>query len=219
MIDLNAIDDFFPSPDSADEEGIIGLSYDIDPVLILSAYKNAIFPWPFEEESILWCSPPERGIIDFKNLHIPSSVKRMLNKNEFTFSFNKRFCEVIEECAKAKRKNQEGTWITQKIIDAYIEANKLGFAISFEAIDKDGNLAGGMYGIRLGQTYFAGESMFHKKTGASKFALVSAINHLKKEGLTWMDTQMVTPLTASFGAVEIPRNDFIERLNNALPLK
>lgn len=197
----------FPPPDQTDEEGILGYTFDLNTEMLADAYSHGIFPWPYEEKTVLWFSPPKRSVLFFDHLHVPSRLKRFFRNHPFTLKISERFDEVIEHCANVPRKGQDGTWITGKIKTAYREFHRLGFAHSFEAYGENGELAGGMYGISLGGI-FCGESMFHLQTGASKFALLSAVATLKNCGLDMLDTQVLTPLLARFGAQEIDRSDF-----------
>ena len=131
------------------------------------------------------------------------------------FAVNRAFESVIVACANSRNRHGDATWITGEMISAYIDFHKAGFAQSFETYNEAGELVGGMYGVLIGR-YFAGESMFYLETNASKFALLNAVGYLRRRGLTWMDIQMVTPLLQSFGAVEIPRPEFMARLRQAL---
>jgi len=206
----------FPPLEKADLDGLLAVSQDIDCDFLCSAYLQGIFPWPIEEEYILWFTPPERGILVFDNFKIPRRTQRYLKKDIFTFKVNANFDRVIENCANAKRKDQPGTWITEKLINAYKNFHKAGQAWSFEAYNQDGTLVGGLYGVGIGK-YFSGESMFSLESNASKFTLINTVNFLKKHGLAWMDIQVVTPLLSSFGAHAIPRNEFLVLLKDALP--
>ena len=205
----------FPSPEQTDEEGILGYTTDLSTEMLADAYFHGIFPWPYEEDTVLWFSPPKRSVLFFQDLHIPARLKRFFRQHPFTLKISERFNDVIEQCARVPRKGQDGTWITEKIKTAYKEFHRLGFAHSFEAYDENGELAGGMYGVSLGGM-FCGESMFHLQTGASKFALLSAVATLKNCGLTMLDTQVLTPLHERFGAREINRSDFLEELKQSI---
>ena len=204
----------FPPPENADENGIVAFSRDIDCAMLIDAYQHGIFPWPFGEDVqyIPWASPEERGVLFFDKLHIPKSFQRELKKNLFTFKVDTAFEEVITGCARAERPGQEDTWITSKMIKTYTEFHKLGYAHSFEAYDRDGVLAGGLYGISVGKI-FCGESMFYRVSGASKFAFVQMVGFLRARGAVLIDTQMVTDATAAFGAELIPRCDYLKLLN------
>ncbi len=198
--------------DQADEQGLLAYGGELSVRFLEQAYRHGIFPWPQEGLPVLWFAPPRRGVLDFWDFHVPSRFLREVKKKKWTFTIDQDFQSVICACAKQKRKRQRGTWILPEMILAYIDFHEAGFAHSFEVYDERGNLIGGLYGVRIGD-YFAGESMFHVETGASKFALMKTVDYLRREGLTWMDTQMVTPLLKSFGGKEITREDFMKRLS------
>ena len=145
------------------------------------AYRSGIFPWPHREGEILWFAPPQRGILEFADLHIPRRLQRHLKKTPFTFRMNSNFEAVIHHCAASKNRGKgQGTWITRQMLNAYISFHAAGFAQSFEAYNENGKLVGGMYGVRI-DNYFAGESMFYFETNASKFVLFKAIEHFKEK--------------------------------------
>lgn len=208
----------FPDVSQADEHGLLAVSREITVDYILSAYSKGIFPWPYENSTVMWFAPPLRAVIEFDEFHIPSRFRRDMKKSGFTLRINTSFEEVIKHCASLPRKGQDGTWITPKIVKAYAELNRHSMAVSFETFNSHGKLVGGMYGVLL-NSYFSGESMFHTETGASKFALVGAVEALKRIGLKWMDVQVINPLTASFGARELAREDFTAKLRESLSLK
>ncbi len=201
----------FPDVSLANGDGLLAVSRQIDTEHILAAYQSGIFPWPADNSLLLWFAPPMRGVLDFEDFKVSKRLRREFRRKGFTLAINTRFGEVMEGCARQPRPGQDGTWITPKMLKAYKELRKQGYAVSFETLDAEGNLAGGLYGLLLGR-YFSGESMFHHVSGASKFALVELVDWLKGRGLSWLDTQMVTPLLASFGAREIPREEFMKRI-------
>lgn len=201
----------FPPPDATDEEGVLGFSHDLNCELLLDAYYHGIFPWPFEEESILWASPPTRGILPLDKVHIPKSLSRELKKHRFTIVADTRFDEVIDACATAERPDGPGTWITQKMRRAYKEFHRLGYAHSFEALNPNGELVGGFYGVVIGKI-FCGESTFYRESGASKAAFCHAFDAMRNAGIELIDTQVVTNLTESFGAFLISREEYQKRL-------
>ena len=203
----------FPSPDQADENGIVACSRGITCEMLQDCYYHGIFPWPFGEEYqvIPWCAPLMRGVLMLDEFHIPASFQREMKKNRFTCRIDSCFEEVICACAAAVRPDSGGTWITQEVIRAYCEFHKMGYAHSFETFDAGGNLAGGLYGISCGRV-FCGESMFYKVSGASKFAFVKMVETLKQHDVVLVDTQMVTNATRSFGAKEIPSAEYIKLL-------
>ena len=201
----------FPPPESADEDGVVCVSRDLNCDMLLDAYWHGIFPWPCAEHCILWSSPKQRGVIPIDEFHIPKSFQRELKKHLFEIRIDTCFDEVIEACAFTERKDEEGTWITASIRREYKRFHRLGFAHSFEAFDSDGSLAGGLYGILLNRI-FIGESMFFRKSGASKAAFCHCAEVLAAHGVELIDTQVVTNMTASFGAYEIPFADYLRRL-------
>lgn len=203
----------FPNPKLALDEGIIDLSDDLRVERLLEAYSFGIFPWPHEDLPTLWYCPEQRGVLDFKEFKIPRSLQKTLKKTNFTFTFNKVFGQVLENCAFVARPHQRGTWITKKLMKAYQEFHEAGYAHSIEVWDGP-ELAGGLYGVYVAGV-FCGESMFFKKTGASKFALVKIVEFLKSKGLDWMDIQMVTPLMEQFGGKYISRNEYLRRLERS----
>jgi leucyl/phenylalanyl-tRNA---protein transferase len=172
----------------------------------LHAYKNGIFPW-YEGDTVLWWSPDPRFVIYPEDLKISKSIKPLLKRNEFEFTINQAFRKVIHHCKNTKRPGQEGTWISDEVEKAFISLHSLGFAHSAE-VWKDGNLAGGLYGIKIGKVFF-GESMFSHQSNASRYAFIKYIQHLKSEGIKLIDCQIYTEYLESFGAKMIDRNIFI----------
>lgn len=203
----------FPPAASADD-GIVAVSRDINTDMILSAYTQGIFPWPFEEASVLWSSPDPRAVLNFSDFHIPRSTRKLFRGSKFKLKMNTSFDLVIQACADQKRRGQDGTWITQKMISAYNRLHKDGFAVSFETFNENDCLVGALYGVKIGR-FFAGESMFHCVSGASKFALCGTVETLKQEGIAWIDIQMLTPLLSQFGAKEISRAEFLNRIQDS----
>jgi leucyl/phenylalanyl-tRNA--protein transferase len=203
----------FPNPDAALTEGIVDLSDDLRVERLLEAYSFGIFPWPHEELPTLWYSPEERGILEFADLHVPRSLRKFIEKSSWKVSFNRDFRAVIEACAVAPRPGQNGTWITGKLLQAYVDFHRAGYAQSVEVWDGR-RLVGGMYGVYVGGL-FSGESMFFHEDNASKVALLHLIEFLGRQGLTWMDIQMVTPALQAFGGKYIPRREFLRRLELA----
>jgi leucyl/phenylalanyl-tRNA--protein transferase len=205
----------FPPVNQADSDGFLCYSRELNPDLILEAYRNAIFPWPYDNKHVLWFSPPYRCIFEFEHLHIPKSTPREFRRAGFTLSVNQHFEKVIRHCATVPRQDG-GTWIIPKLIKAYTETFHRGYAMSFETLDADGNLVGGMYGIRIGR-FFAGESMFRLCDGASKFALLKGIEYLAaNHGSTWLDAQVVNPFLTQLGAQEITRAQYLRKLRGTL---
>lgn len=202
----------FPPPQSADENGIVAVSESVSCPMLADAYLHGMFPWPVGENSLIpWFFPPQRGVIMTDGFHIPSSLKREMKKFPFILKIDHDFKAVITACAAAARPDQEGTWITAQMIEAYCEFHRWGFAHSFEAYLPDGTLAGGLYGVSIGRI-FCGESMFYRVSGASKFAIVKMAEILASMGVKVIDTQMVTNATAAFGAREISGMEYLALL-------
>ena len=205
---------FFPSVETADKNGFLAWSDSLNTEILLDAYRSGAFPWPQDEEYILWFAPPERAILKFSDFRIPKTFARELKKLPFTFSINKHFEAVIRHCAEIKRKDN-GTWITAKIIDAYLDLHQAGYAWSFETLMPDGSLAGGLYGVLI-DSFFAGESMFFLQSGASKFALVKTVEWLRRErGSTWLDAQVQNDFLAGFGTSVVSRTEYMKLLKEA----
>lgn len=203
----------FADPRHSLEGGIVDLSDDLRVERLLEAYSFGIFPWPQEDLPTLWFSPPTRGILEFHQFHVPRSLRKLVSSDLFQYSFNRRFSDVIEACARLRRPGQHGTWITDKLVAAYIDFNQAGYAHSLE-VWQDEQLVGGLYGVYVGGI-FCGESMFHTQANASKFGLVKLVEFLGAEGLTWIDIQMVTPALAHFGGKYISRDEYLKRLEMA----
>jgi leucyl/phenylalanyl-tRNA--protein transferase len=178
---------------------------------IIEAYKQGIFPWFNKHEPILWWSPDPRLILFPEDLKISSSLSKKIKKNNYQFLIDNDFLSVIKFCSEIKRKGQDGTWIDDRIINAYSELHRLKVAHSFEIYFNE-NLVGGLYGIVLDGVFF-GESMFHYERDASKMAFVLAIQYLKNIGIKMVDCQMKTNHLLSLGAREISRDRFIQLLN------
>ena len=182
----------------------------IDPQFLCTAYCNGYFPMADSHTGeISWYSPDPRTIFDLFEFHIPRSLRLTLKKEDCEVHVNKRFEEVIRACAE-----REETWISETIIQSYCKLHQLGLAHSVE-IWKDGNLAGGLYGVAI-QGAFFGESMFSRTRGSSKIALVFLVKRMKERGFTLLDTQYLTPHLEKFGAREIPRSEYMKRLEESL---
>lgn len=203
----------FPNPEETDKEGLLCVGGELTEDLLIEAYSRGIFPWPQEGLPILWFSPPRRGILFFENFKIPSSCKKELLKSNYKLSMNKGFDRVIDECAKAKRKKQSGTWILDNMKQAYLNLHRKGIAQSIECWEGD-ELVGGLYGVFL-QGVFSGESMFFKKSASSKACLIFLVQHLQELGVRWMDIQMVTPVLKLFGGEYMPRKKFLQLLKDS----
>ena len=205
----------FPPVDSADEHGLLALGGDLDVDSLLLAYSRGIFPWPISEEyPLAWFSPNPRGILAFEKLHLSKSLRKFLKNNPYEVRFNTNFEQVIMNCSMVARADNQGTWITQEIIEGYIRLHKEGYAYSVESY-LGGALVGGVYGVCINR-FYSGESMFHKADNASKVALVALLYSLNQQDIGWLDTQMVTPVVESLGGMEIPRETYLKMLEVAI---
>ncbi len=204
----------FPSAEFADEEGLLAFGGDLSIERLLLAYRNGIFPWFGEDEPICWWCPDPRFVLFSAELKISKSMRTLLNQGAFKFSVNKDFEQVIKYCQKILRKDQPGTWITDEVLQAYINLHKAGYAHSAEAW-KDGELVGGLYGVKLGKVFF-GESMFSKESNASKFAFIKFVEHLIKQDVQLIDCQIYTEHLESLGAKMIERKNFLQMLNQLI---
>lgn len=200
----------FPDPRGANPDGIVAIGGDLHPETLQLAYRQGIFPWPVQGLPMLWFSPGERGVLDFAELHVPRSLARVVRQTTFRCTIDRAFAQVIRGCAVAPRPDQDGTWITPAIMAAYERLHGLGVAHCVETWD-GADLVGGVYGVAV-EGVFAAESMFYRRPGASKLALLHLIEHLRSRGLDWLDIQVVTPHMARLGARAIPRDDFLARL-------
>lgn len=204
----------FPSVEMATSEGIVAIGGDLGIERLLLAYRSGIFPWYNEEEPIVWWSPDPRFVLFPEKLKVTKSMQSVLNNGRFRFTINRAFTSVLQNCKSITRKDQEGTWITPEIQNAYTTLHELGFAHSAEAW-MNGELVGGLYGIRLGNVFF-GESMFSKVSNASKFAFINYVHQLKKENIALIDCQVHTTHLESLGAKMIKRAAFLELLKKNL---
>lgn len=203
----------FPPVHLAEPDGLLAMGGDLSPERLLLAYKSGIFPW-YEGDVILWWCPNPRFVLFPEELMINKTSKSVLKKNNFEFTVNKAFKEVIQNCKNTKRPGQEGTWITEEVEKAYCKMHELGYAHSGE-VWQNGKLAGGLYGIKLGKVFF-GESMFSKVSNASRYAFIKFIEQLRQEGIKLIDCQVYTQYLESFGARMIERNEYISLLKNLI---
>ena len=200
-------------PEFADDIGLVALGGDLRPGWLLEAYRHGIFPWYNEGDPVCWWSPDPRAIFELDGLHVSRRLRRTIRSGRFTVTVNQDFAGVIRGCAD----RDEGTWIVPDMIDAYERLHRLGYAQSVE-VWSGGVLAGGLYGVAIGG-FFAGESMFTRVRDASKVALVSVIERLGERRYQLFDTQFVTEHTERMGAVEIPRDEYLARLEQALAIR
>ena len=206
----------FPPPELAERDGLLCVGGDLSEERLLLAYSMGIFPWYSDGDPVLWWSPDPRLVLFPRELKVSRSLRQVLKNNIYEITIDAAFPEVIRNCAGAKRKGDEGTWITEEITDAYIQLHRSGFAHSIESW-QNGELAGGLYGVALGSVFF-GESMFAKKTNASKVAFVALVQQLLKWDFVLIDCQVTTRHLISFGAREIPRSEFMQRVRKAIKM-
>jgi len=198
----------FPDVSEASFEGLLAIGGDLSSERLIHAYSNGIFPWFEDDEPLLWWSPDPRFVLFPKDLKVSKSMKQILRKSDFKVTVNKDFKSVIEQCAKAKRDGQDGTWITSLMEEAYIKLYQLGYAKSVE-VWQDNELVGGLYGVDLGNKVFCGEGMFTKVSNASK---VGFITFVKNSNYNVIDCQVHTKHLESLGAKHIPRTEFLKFL-------
>lgn len=216
------------SPELAGQDGLVGIGGDLRPATLLRAYTDGVFPWFSQGDPILWWSPDPRSVIELDGLHVSRSLARTIRRGKFRVTVNRAFGAVVRGCATAR---PDGTWITGPMAEAYEALHRLGHAHSVEtwvrdpdrpearpgdSDDLDGwTLAGGVYGVAVG-ALFAGESMFHRVSDASKVALVALVGRLRERRFELMDVQMRTDHTARMGATDVPRSEYLRRLRDAV---
>jgi len=203
----------FPHPHSADAEGLVAVGGELSVPRLLLAYRSGIFPWT--ANPVTWWSPNPRAILELDEFRISHSLAKVLRKKQFDITLNQAFFGVIQGCA-APGPGRRSTWISPEFIESYTRLHQQGHAHSVECWQL-GKLVGGIYGVSLGGL-FAGESMFHRVSNASKVALFHLIEHLKKREFALFDIQMLTPITAQLGGIDIPRSEYLERLRRAVQL-
>jgi leucyl/phenylalanyl-tRNA--protein transferase len=201
----------FPDPRTAGEDGLLCVGGDLQVDTLISAYSQGIFPWPQEGLPLLWFSPRRRGVLDFSDVHWPRRFLQEMRAKPMRVTFNTAFEKVIHECAAVPRSHETGTWILPPIEGAYTRFHRAGFAHSVECWNEQDQLVGGLYGVFV-DGIFAGESMFHHVSGASKRCLFALVEKLAAIGITWIDTQMVTPVLETFGGKYISQSEFLRRL-------
>ena len=207
----------FPHPSLADPDGLLAIGGDLSITRLCSAYSKGIFPWYGPGSPILWWCPDPRLLLHPDSIHISRSLRRILSSGRFSISADTAFERVIGYCSAVPRQDWSGTWLVPEMIDAYIKLHQAGVAHSFEAWHGS-ILAGGIYGVALGKAFF-GESMFYLEPNASKVALVHLMRFLKSEGYHFMDCQQTTTHMLRFGAGEVSRKNFLNRLERAVAQK
>lgn len=201
----------FPPLEQALKEpnGLLVAGGDLSPQRILAAYRAGIFPWFMPGEPILWWSPSPRMVLYVDEFQVPKSLAKVARHRQYRVTFDTAFEQVMQGCA-APRGTEAGTWISEEMLAAYTALHEAGFAHSFECW-MDGELVGGLYGMALGKMFY-GESMFARRSDASKIAFVHAVQWLRENGFAMIDCQMYTDHLARFGAREIEREEFIAKL-------
>lgn len=203
---------FFPPAEEASYDGLLAIGGDLSTERLLLAYRSGIFPWFQQDEPILWWSPPQRMVVVPQWYKTPKSIRNLINQNKFQITFNQDFEAVIKNCQQIVRPGQDGTWITDDIVAAYIELHRQGKAQSVE-VWQNNELVGGLYGVDLGHV-FCGESMFSKVSNASKIAFVSLVKYLHEKQYRLLDCQLHNDYLEQLGAFEISRATFIKILKS-----
>lgn len=204
----------FPPAWLARSDGLLCIGGDLSTDRLVLAYQNGIFPWFSASEPILWWSPDPRLVLFPSDVRISRSLNKKIRKQVFEVRVNTAFDQVIHACSEPRRNKNEGTWLIDGMIEAYIELHRQGYAHSVEAWC-DGRLAGGLYGVSMGRSFF-GESMFSRNTDASKIALVALAGHLEQYGFDVIDCQVTTDHLVRMGAVEISRDHFLEIITRSV---
>jgi leucyl/phenylalanyl-tRNA--protein transferase len=204
----------FPDPETAEPNGLLVCGGNLEVETLLAAYSQGIFPWYSEDSPILWWSPDPRLVLLPENYKASKSLLQTVRKNIFEIKFDENFKEVIYQCAHIKRKNQDGTWITPEMREAYIRLHEAGYAHSAEAYYNN-KLVGGLYGVSIGAAFF-GESMFYLMRDASKVAFHYLMIRLSQWKFRLVDAQQSTEHLKSLGAIEISRKRFLQYLKEAL---
>ncbi|KXX68765.1 leucyl/phenylalanyl-tRNA--protein transferase [Flammeovirga sp. SJP92] len=197
----------FPPARMTDESGILAVGGDLTPRRIIEAYASGVFPWFNPEDPLLWWSPDPRCVLFPENIYVSKSMRQLLRRNTFKVTFDQDFAGVISACKEIYRPDQGGTWITDEMEDAYNQLHKIGFMHSVEVWEGD-ELVGGLYGGAMQKAFF-GESMFSKRSNASKYGFIMLCQNLIEQQYEIIDCQMHTPHLESLGAEEIPRDAFL----------
>lgn len=212
---LGPLDPFPPVTEARQEmNGLLAVGGLLLPDRLLDAYRRGIFPWGTVEGQALWYSTDPRMVLFPDNFRLSRSLRRLLRSDTLTISADRDFPAVIAACAATRRRGQDGTWISDEMMEAYIRLHELGWAHSVEAWE-EGELVGGLYGMAIGRMFY-GESMFSRRDNASKFAFAYLIRLLRERGFGMIDCQMYTDHLASLGAAEIPRSEFLQRMHTLI---
>lgn len=209
----------FPPASGASRNGVVCYGGNLSPGVLLSAYRQGIFPWPSTPDALRWCSPDPRFVIPRGFLYITESARKALKKalrrsSPYTLTLDKAFIDVISNCAAIPRPSQPGTWIFPNLVNAYTELHARGYAHSVE-VWKNGALVGGLYGVSIGAAFF-GESMFSTESNASKIGFLALAITLFEQGFDFIDCQVYTPYLELMGGIDVPRELYLEMLQGAL---
>ncbi len=205
----------FPPPECAHESGLLAVGGGLGPEWLLAAYRQGIFPWPSSEvEPMLWFSPDPRCVLEPSEVHVSRKLAKTLRQKRFEIRVDSDFEGTMRACGTVPRSEQDGTWISESMIEAYVALHRLGYAHSVEAW-RGGRLVGGIYGVAIGGGFF-GESMFHRERDASKVAMVALCERLEAFGYAFLDCQVENDHLLSMGAKSIPRACFLADLAHAL---
>jgi len=215
---LDSEQPIFPHPSQAvrEPDGLLAVGGNLSPSTLIDAYRRGIFPWYQDDDPILWWSPRERCVIDMTDLHLSKSLRRTLRRQQYTVSTDRDFTAVVSACA-SPRDDDNGTWITKEMAEAYIELHQLGYAHSIEVWDSQ-QLVGGMYGVVVGDI-FCGESMFSRVRDGSKIAMAYLCGELQHLGYSLLDCQIENSHLLSMGAYLMPRDSFLSRLEQGRDLR
>jgi leucyl/phenylalanyl-tRNA---protein transferase len=197
-----------PGPEETDEDGVVGVGADLAPATLVDAYRRGIFPWPHPGVPLPWFSPDPRGVLQLDAVHVSRSLRRTLRRSGWTTTVDAAFEDVVAGCAGER--GGSGTWITPGMVRAYARLHVLGWAHSLEVWEED-VLVGGIYGVQVGGV-FTGESMFHRRTDASKVALLDLVVRFREAGGVLLDVQLTTEHLVGLGAVDVPRERFLDVL-------
>jgi leucyl/phenylalanyl-tRNA--protein transferase len=204
---------FFPDPDTADPTGLVAISHAMNPGLLIDAYSHGIFPW--SENPVCWYSPDPRALFVRDRIKLPKKMGKAMRRHQLHVTFDESFEQVMTACAEAHART--GTWISPPFLRAYAELHRMGHAHSVE-VWQENRLVGGLYGVQIG-AMFAGESMFHLVTNASKVAFVHLVEQLQRIGVILFDAQVINAFTIQLGAVLVRRAQFLEVLKHAVSMR
>ena len=204
----------FPPPQLAEDSGVLAGGGDLSEDRLILAYSSGIFPWPHEGLPLLWHSPDPRTVLVPAGIHVGRSLEKSIRRGTYEVRLDTAFRQVMRGCSQKERPNQDGTWITDDMIEGYVALHRRGLAHSVEAW-REGELLGGLYGVSLGAAFF-GESMFAEAPDASKVAFATLVRQLDRWGFDFVDCQVHTEHLERFGAVEWSRTRFLAALKRAL---